>query len=67
MVPEGALERRSDAELLDAYSQAVIHSVETVGPAVVRIDASDARGSGTRSPPVWSARLGDRCGRDRAA
>jgi S1-C subfamily serine protease len=51
MIPDGALEQRSDAELLDAYSQAVIHSVETVGPAVVRIDASDARGSGVIFTP----------------
>jgi S1-C subfamily serine protease len=29
-----------DAELLDAYSQAVIDVVERVGPAVVRVDAS---------------------------
>ena len=41
MLPDGALEQPSDAELLDAYSQAVIRAVETVGPAVVRIDASD--------------------------
>jgi S1-C subfamily serine protease len=61
MVPGGAFVQRSDAELLDAYSQAVIHSVETVGPAVVRIDAlahrslgeggSDARGSGVIFTP----------------
>src|SRR6187401_1192524 len=57
MVPDGAFVQRSDAEqgsdaeLLDAYSQAVIHSVETVGPAVVRIDASDARGSGVIFTP----------------
>ena len=40
-----------DAELLDAYSQAVIRAVETVGPAVVRIDAADARGSGVIFTP----------------
>ena len=51
MLPDGALEQPSDAELLDAYSQAVIHSVDTVGPAVVRIDASDARGSGVIFTP----------------
>jgi S1-C subfamily serine protease len=51
MLPDGALEQRTDAELLDAYSQAVIHSVETVGPAVVRIDASAARGSGVIFTP----------------
>jgi S1-C subfamily serine protease len=51
MVPDGALEQPSDAGLLDAYSRAVIHSVDTVGPAVVRIDASDARGSGVIFTP----------------
>jgi S1-C subfamily serine protease len=51
MLPDGALEQPSDAELLDAYSQAVIHAVETVGPAVVRIDASEARGSGVIFTP----------------
>jgi S1-C subfamily serine protease len=51
MLPDGAREQPSDAELLDAYSQAVIHSVETVGPAVVRIDASGARGSGVIFTP----------------
>ena len=51
MAPDGALERHSDAELLDAYSRAVIQSVEAVGPAVVRIDASDARGSGVIFTP----------------
>ena len=50
MRPDRALER-PDAELLDAYSQAVIHSVETVGPAVVRIDAADARASGVIFTP----------------
>jgi S1-C subfamily serine protease len=51
MASSGALEQPSDAELLDAYSQAVIRSVETVGPAVVRIDAADARGSGVIFTP----------------
>ena len=51
MALDGAFVQRSDADLLDAYSQAVIHSVETVGPAVVRIDASDARGSGVIFTP----------------
>ena len=51
MLPDGALEQPSDAELLDAYSRAVIHSVDTVGPAVVRVDASDARGSGVIFTP----------------
>ena len=51
MSPDAALEQRSDAELLDAYSRAVISSVESVGPAVVRIDGSVARGSGVIFTP----------------
>ena len=51
MLPDGALEQPSDAELLDAYSSAVIRAVETVGPAVVRIDAAEARGSGVIFTP----------------
>src|SRR5258707_15750652 len=51
MLPDGALEQPSDAGLLDAYSRAVIHSVDTVGSSVVRIDASDARGSGVIFTP----------------
>jgi S1-C subfamily serine protease len=34
----------SDTELLDAYSRAVIHVVESVGPAVVNIRVGNARG-----------------------
>jgi hypothetical protein len=36
------LPQPDDAVLLDAYSSAVIHAVETVGPAVVKIDAPAA-------------------------
>jgi hypothetical protein len=36
----------SDADLLDAYSQAVIHVVETVSPAVVSITGRGADGRG---------------------
>src|SRR5438132_13204217 len=32
--------------LLDAYSRAIIHAVETVGPTVVKIDADRGAGSG---------------------
>jgi len=43
-----------DADLLDAYSRAVIHVVDTVGPAVVSVTAhagseGDARGEGAGS------------------
>ena len=40
-----------DAVLLDAYSSAVIHAVETVGPAVVKIDAGRGGGSGVLFTP----------------
>jgi S1-C subfamily serine protease len=35
-----------DADLLDAYSQAVIHVVETVSPAVISVSGRDANGNG---------------------
>jgi S1-C subfamily serine protease len=35
-----------DADLLDAYSQAVIHVVETVSPAVISVTAQDSDGRG---------------------
>ena len=35
-----------DAALLDAYSQAVIHVVETVSPAVISVTSRDANGRG---------------------
>jgi len=37
---------KSDADLLDAYSQAVIHVVETVSPAVISITSRDDHGRG---------------------
>jgi S1-C subfamily serine protease len=40
-----------DSELLDAYSTAVIHAVETVGPAVVKIEAGRDAGSGVLFTP----------------
>src|SRR4029077_12965936 len=41
----------SDAALLDAYSNAVIHAVETIGPAVVNIEVHGAPGPrGPRGP-----------------
>lgn len=38
-------------DLLDAYSQAVIHAVEVAGPAVVRIEVDRASGSGVLFTP----------------
>jgi len=40
-----------DAELLDAYSVAVIHAVDVVGPAVVKIEAGRGSGSGVLFTP----------------
>jgi len=39
------------SDLLDAYSHAVIHAVETAGPAVVRIEAERGAGSGVLFTP----------------
>src|SRR6187401_1319006 len=58
MFTDGSTEQHSDAQrpinrpaagdaaLLDAYSQAVIHVVETVSPAVISVSARDANGRG---------------------
>jgi S1-C subfamily serine protease len=45
------LPQSEDGALLDAYSSAVIHAVETVGPAVVKIEAARGGGSGVLFTP----------------
>ena len=45
------LRHASDDELLDAYSSAVVHAVETVGPAVVRVERDRGGGSGVIFTP----------------
>jgi S1-C subfamily serine protease len=45
MIPH-SLAREKDDDLLDAYSRAVIQAVEIVGPAVAKIEAGRAGGSG---------------------
>ena len=45
------LAQPDDGTLLDAYSSAVIHAVETVGPAVVKIDSAGGGGSGVLFTP----------------
>jgi S1-C subfamily serine protease len=45
------LAQPDDGRLLDAYSSAVIHAVETVGPAVVKIEAGRGGGSGVLFTP----------------
>jgi S1-C subfamily serine protease len=45
------LPQPDDAALLDAYSAAVVHAVDEVGPAVVKIDAAKGGGSGVLFTP----------------
>src|SRR5690349_6125234 len=41
----------ADSDLLDAYSEAVVRTVDTVGPAVVRIEGDRGAGSGVLFTP----------------
>ena len=51
IVPDQSLHADNDQHLLDAYSGAVIHAVDQVGPAVVRVEASRGGGSGVIFAP----------------
>ena len=50
VIPESH-RQQADDELLDAYSRAVVQSVEAVGPSVVRIETGRAGGSGVVLSP----------------
>jgi S1-C subfamily serine protease len=45
------LRQTNDDELLDAYSTAVVHAVETIAPAVVRVERGRGGGSGVIFTP----------------
>jgi S1-C subfamily serine protease len=51
VIPQSDRVPAGDDELLDAYSRAVTHAVDTVGPAVVKIDAARGGGSGVVFTP----------------
>jgi S1-C subfamily serine protease len=44
-------QHQEDDDLLDAYSRAVVHAVETVGPSVVRVELGRGGGSGVVFTP----------------
>jgi S1-C subfamily serine protease len=50
-MPQLHRDEPDEGELLDAYSRAVVRAVETVGPAVVKIDADRGGGSGVVFTP----------------
>jgi S1-C subfamily serine protease len=47
----GAPSRETDAEALDAYSRAITHAVDKVGPSVVRVNVRNGAGSGVIVSP----------------
>jgi S1-C subfamily serine protease len=47
----GPARQLSDDELLDAYSAAVVQAIETIGPAVVRVERKRGGGSGVIFTP----------------
>jgi S1-C subfamily serine protease len=51
VIPQREFDERDDAMLLDAYSRAVMSAVDTIGPAVVKIDSGRGGGSGVIFTP----------------
>jgi S1-C subfamily serine protease len=49
--PQHRLDETDDTALLDAYSRAVMSAVDTIGPAVVKIDSGRGGGSGVIFTP----------------